>query len=404
MPYAHTFRSRPDLRPPTVKVGTPARDTAPGYIFATPAKGAGQYSPMVLDNQGEPVWFDYSKDRQVRDFRAQSYKGEPMLTWWEGEVNKIYGIGEYMMLDISYREIARLEAGNGYSGDLHEFKITPRDTALITIYNQARRDSSPLDGSKGIPVLEGIAQEIDLETGEVLFEWCSLDHVGVEESYSERPKKPWEAFDYLHINSIDVDHDENFLISARNTWAVYKIDRNSGEIMWRLGGKRSDFEMGPGTGMAFQHDARRQDDGTITIFDNGAAPDVHARSRNIVVELDLNEMKANLVREYTHPENLLAGYLGSMQTLPNGNVFAGWGEEPYFSEFGRNGKLLFDARFPQSTRLIARTDWSGKAIRVTNRPWSPSRALAKRRYSTPAGTAQRRSQTGRSLPAPDRTP
>lgn len=180
MPYAHSFRARPDLCPPTVEVGTPARDTAPDYIFATPSKGAGQYGPMVLDNQGEPVGFDYSKDRQVRDFRAQSYKGEPVLTWWEGEVNKIYGIGEYVMLDNSYREIARLEVGNGYSGD----------TALITIYNQARRDSSPLDGSKGISVLEGIAQEIDLETGEVLFEWRSLDHVGVEESYSERPKNP----------------------------------------------------------------------------------------------------------------------------------------------------------------------------------------------------------------------
>jgi hypothetical protein len=89
----------------------------------------------------------------------------------------------------------------------------------------------------------------------VLFEWHSLDHVGLDESYKDLPEEAGGTFDYFHINSIEVDHDSNLLVSARNTFTVYKIDRRSGEIIWRLGGKKSDFEMGPGTWMRYQHDA-----------------------------------------------------------------------------------------------------------------------------------------------------
>lgn len=364
-PYGRVSRSRPDLLPPAIEVRTLARGTAPGYIFATPAKGPGQYGPMILDNLGEAVWFDHSREKQVRDFRVQSYRGEPVLTWWEGRVSSIRGLGEYVVLDSSYREIARLTAGNGYEGDLHEFLITPRDTALVTIYHRVREDLSSLGGSEDAAVLEGIAQELDVDTGEVLFEWRSLDHVGLSDSYTVPPGNPGEDFDYFHINSMEVDHDGNFLVSARNTWTIYKIDRDSGEVMWRLGGKGSDFEMGPGTGIAFQHDARRQPDGTLTIFDNGSAPKVHERSRSIVVELDMDAMKATMKREYVHPnEQLLAGYLGSMQTLPNDNVFVGWGSEPFFSEFSRHGELLFDARFPPkyTSYRSYRFEWEGHPV------------------------------------------
>jgi hypothetical protein len=173
---------------------------------------------------------------------------------------------------------------------------------------------------------------------------------------------PEADFDYFHLNSIEVDQDDNLLISARNTWSVYKIDRETGEVMWRLGGKMSDFEMGPGTGLAYQHDARRQLDGTIIIFDNGAAPKVHDRSRGIVVELDLEAMKAILVREHTYPdETLLAGFLGNMQTLEGGNVFVGWGSEPFLSEFGPDGELLFDAKLPSEYMSYRsyRLEWKG---------------------------------------------
>ena len=92
---------------------------------------------------------------------------------------------------------------------------------------------------------------MDIETGEVLFEWRSIDHVALDETYVTPLQDGRPGIDYFHINSIDVDHDDNLLVSARETSAVYKIDRNSGEVIWRLGGKQSDFEMGPGTRFAF---------------------------------------------------------------------------------------------------------------------------------------------------------
>jgi hypothetical protein len=143
-----------------------------------------------------------------------------------------------------------------------------------------------------------------------------------------------------------IEPNDSLPLCARNTWTVYKIERSSGEIIWRLDGKKSDFEMGPGTQSAFQHDARRHEDGTITIFDNGAHLKVHDQSCGIVVELDEQKMSAKLVREYTSPEKPLATSQGNMQLLPNANVFIGWGSAPLISEFSHDGKLLLEAYFP----------------------------------------------------------
>ncbi|HEX5850224.1 MAG TPA: arylsulfotransferase family protein [Rubrobacter sp.] len=355
-----SFRSRPELHPPSVGVNVRARDTAPGYVFVAVKKGAGQSGPMILDNQGRLVWF--SKDRYATDFKVQTYKGEPVLTWWQGGIVDGHGVGEYVIFDSSYREVRRVEAGGGLDGDLHEFSITPRDTALLTAYAKTKADLSPIGGPSDAPVWDGIAQELDLETGEVIFEWHSLDHVGVEESYRGVPDDPDEPLDYFHINSIDVDHDDYFLISAKGTSTVYKIDRTSGEVIWRLGGKRSDFKMGEGTRTISQHDARRQQDGTITIFDNGAPPKVREQSRGIVVDLDMYTMKATLMREYTHPEKILSTSQGNLQALPNGNVFVGWGSEPFVSEYTGDGTLLLDLEVlgeTQSYRAF-RLPWAGR--------------------------------------------
>ena len=355
---AWSFRSRPDLQPPVITVRRQARDTAPGYVFVAPKNGPDENGPgqdgcVILDDQGQPVWLDLLQDEapDVMNFKMQTYKGEPVLTWWVGR-HTGYGQGEYVILDRAYREVKRFGAGHGYQGDHHEFLITPQDTALITIYNKVPVDTSSMGGSANGTVLDGIAQEIDIETGEVLFEWLSLKHVSLDESYN----KP---YDYFHINSIDVYDKDHLLISSRNTWTVYKVNRKTGVVVWRFGGKKSDFEMGLGTRTAFQHDARWHGDGTLTVFDNGGGSWVHEQSRAIRVELDEDAMKASLVREYTHPGNLLSATQGSVQILPGGNVFVGWGSEPYFSEFSRDGRLLFDAGFPAE----------GESYRAFRFPW-----------------------------------
>jgi hypothetical protein len=364
---AFAFRSRPDLSPPGVGLVTPARGTAPGYVFVAPKmgpsqKGPSQNGPMIVDDHGQAVWFRPMRGAGVRamDFKVQRYKGEPVLTWYEG-VGTTIGRGEYVILDSSYREVTRVRAGNGYAGDHHEFLITPEGTALITIYSPVRWDLSSVGGPRDGAVLDGIAQEVDIATGEVLFEWHSLDHVGLDESYRALPEHAGGIFDYFHINSIDVDPDDNLLVSARTTFAVYKIDRQTGEVIWKLGGKGSSFEMGPGTWMRYQHDARRQPDGTITIFDNGGVQK-DDQSYGLVLDPDEDEMTVTLAREYANPGGRVAAVMGNVQSLRNGHVFIGWGSDPVFSEFGREGELLFSARFPpkvDSYRAF-RFPWSGQ--------------------------------------------
>jgi hypothetical protein len=352
-------------------VAKEARDeTAPGYIFVAPQKGdAGQGGSMILDNDGHPVWLRMlqNEDMDVMNFRVQTYKGETVLTWWEGYYTG-HGQREYVIFDGSYREIARFTAVNGYNGDHHEFLISPQDTALITIYEGVPWDLSYIGGARRGVVWQGIVQELDIQTGEVLFEWRSIDHVALEETYVTPLQDGRPGIDYFHINSIDVDHDDNLLVSARETSTVYKIDRKTGEVIWRLGGKRSDFEMSPGTRFAFQHDARRLPDGTVSIFDNGSlvfengTPKAVEESRGIVLGLDERKMKATLVREYTHPDKQYADAAGNMQVLPNGNVFVGWGRGLAISEFSEDGEMLFDAtllRKNESYRAF-RFSWSAR--------------------------------------------
>jgi Arylsulfotransferase (ASST) len=368
-----TFRSRPDLSPPVVEVAKEAHEeTAPGYIFVAPEKGdAGQGSSMILDNDGQPVWLRLlqNEDMDVMNFRAQTYKGERVLTWWEGYYTG-HGQREYVIFDGSYREIARFKAANGFNADHHEFLISPQDTALIAIYEGVPWDLSYIGGARRGVVWQCIVQELDIQTGELLFEWRSIDHVALEETYVTPLQDGRPGIDYFHINSIDVDYDDNLLVSARETSTVYKIDRNSGEIIWRLGGKWSDFEMSPGTRFAFQHDARRLPDGTISIFDNGSlvfengTPKAVEESRGIVLRLDERQMKATLVREYTHPDKQYADAAGNIQVLPNGNVFVGWGRALAISEFSHEGELLFDASLPRKNKSYRafRFPWRGQPL------------------------------------------
>jgi Arylsulfotransferase (ASST) len=375
-----TFSSRPELSPPAIEVTTPAHDTSSGYVFVAPKRGVlapqrgpGQNGLMILDDSGQLVWFYALQDKgkSATDFKVQAYRGRPVLTWWEAaELHGPSG-GEYVILDDSYREITRVHAGDHYKGDMHEFLITPEDTALLPIYNKVATDLSSVGGPKDGSVVEGVVQEVDIETGEVLFEWHSLDHVPLEESYYEPASRGFyhNNFEYFHLNSIDVDHDGDLLISAKKTFTVYKLDRKTGDVIWRLGGKKSDFQMGPGTRTQRQHDARRQRDGTITLFDNIGEPQDFAdgvtkdeQSRGIVLELDEEQMSASLVREYTHPERLGAAHEGNVQVLPNGNVFIGWGSVPVFSEFSKDGELLFDADFKtkQQSYRAYRFPWTGQ--------------------------------------------
>jgi hypothetical protein len=156
------------------------------------------------------------------------------------------------------------------------------------------------------------------------------------------------------------------VISARNTWAVYKVSRETGAVIWRLGGKHSSFKMGRNTTFAFQHDARIHPASEITIFDDGAGPPVvHKQSRGLTLRLDARHMTAALVRQDQHRPPLLAAFEGNMQRQPNGDALVGWGQQPYLTEFNASGRIVFDARFvgPNSSYRAYRFDWHATPAR-----------------------------------------
>jgi hypothetical protein len=208
-----------------------------------------------------------------------------------------------------------------------------------------------MHGSTQQVVLDSVVQEIDVKTGLVLYQWDSLDHVPLTDSYEAMPKSANSPFDYFHINSVQEQQDGDLLISARNTWAAYDIDHQTGAIMWTLGGRKSSYKLSSGAVFAFQHDVRlhTDTDGTVTLFDDGGGPPrVHDESRAITVRLDSSGKTATLVSENQHSPALAAAFEGNVQALSNGDQFVGWGQQPYFSEYNAKGQMMFDARFVDS--------------------------------------------------------
>jgi hypothetical protein len=358
------FSSRPDLTPPLLTVGAHKAGTAPGFVFLAPKRTSGQSGPTILDEQGQYVWFKPSpKGTVIDDFTVQTYRGKPVLTWWEGKTSsRGYGEGSWVIADASYREIARIHAGEGLKGDLHELQLTDQGTALIPIYHAVKQDLRPVGAYADGETVDSIIQEVDIASGKVLWEWHSLDHVDITESHAGPPQKTRFPYDYFHINSIDVDTDGNLLVSARNTWTIYKLDRKTGDVLWRLGGYRSDFALGDGVRFAWQHDARRQPDGTITLFDNESTPKVGDHSRVLRLTVDEATRKVTVARVFEHPDGLLAFAEGNAQALPGGQTFVGWGMGRRVSELGRDGQLLFDVKLPEDadTYRAYRFPWTGQ--------------------------------------------
>lgn len=363
-----SFHSRPELRPPDVTVSAKAQTATGGDLFLAPYSGVGQYGPMVLDEHGELVWFKSLSPAGTRaaDFHVQQYEGKPVLTWWQDPLiaDGSKTAGE-VIANSSYQTVAVIRAGNGYQPDLHEFLITPQGTAWITVYDAIDCNLSSAGGPADGAVADTLLQEIDLKTGLVMYEWHSLDHVPRQSSYaSAAHTSRQEPFDYFHINSIDTEQNGDLLVSARNTWAAYDVDPNTGQVRWELGGKHSSYKLGPGASPAWQHDARQQPDGAITFFDNGAFPAVHPQSRAIELALNPATKTATLVRSYEHQNPLVAGSQGNVQALPGGDWMVGWGQAGYLSEVTPAGQVLFNAHLPpdwESYRTYA-LPWSGQPV------------------------------------------
>jgi Arylsulfotransferase (ASST) len=371
---APPFRTRPGLRPPSVLISTQPQD--PGddlFVLTDIHRGGGQQGPLILDRAGRLKWFMPVSDNgtgelRVMNLRVQAYRGEPVLTFWIGSVGVPKARGYYEIYDRHYRSLARVEAVN-LVADLHEFLITPQDTALLIAYGVSEGEIPSPDGAgtRWGRYMYCCAQEVDIATGELLMEWRS-DHE-VPFSASRRlpaPEDPTVTWDYFHMNSIAIDPDDgNLIISSRNMWQVYKVHRHTGKTMWRLGGTGSDFDLPARARFAFQHHVIPHPGGLYTIFDNEAGPpNVERQSRALVLHVDEKARLAAMVREYHHPLPLLSDAMGSVQALPGGQVFVGWGAANYFTEWDRNGEVLLDARLSRGVSYRAfQQQWEGAPAR-----------------------------------------
>jgi hypothetical protein len=250
---------------------------------------------------------------------------------------------------------------------MHEFSITKHNTVLITLYEPVQADLSVIGGAKNGYLLDCIFQELDISTGELLFEWHSALHIPLDATYKTREgcsqlashafggcgDHPDAAFDYYHINSVDKDELGNYLVSGRNVFMLSYIDGRSGKVLWNLGGRLNEFEDLSATSFSWQHDARLHNNGTtISLFDNEAraAEDESAggESCGLVIDVDVEASRrtAKLRHAYCHPHEFLSYSQGNLQIQRDtGNVLIGWGRSAGFTEFSAEGTVLCDARF-----------------------------------------------------------
>jgi hypothetical protein len=344
-----------DLQPPPVSVLKTSSHLADGSVFVAPkitkAGTPGQQGPEIVDNQGRPIFFQpVDAPYAATDFRVQQYRGKPVLTYNVGQSTGGPGHsdGEDVILNSHYQQIATVSAGNGLSADQHEFRLTSDGTALITSYHAVPYDLTPYGGPADGQVYDGVLQEIDIATGKVVFQWDSLDHVPLSDSYIAVPTDPAAPWDYFHINAVNPDLDGNLLVSGRGVSTIYKIDHQTGAIIWRLGGKESDFTLGAGVKFVGQHNALPEAPNVVRIFDNGngGGPATGLPSRVIDVKLDTRAKTATLASSVQHPDGLIANSQGNSQRLPGGHLFVGWGSVGRVSELDSAGNLLWDGQVP----------------------------------------------------------
>ena len=354
------YSTNRSIHPAAIRVNTNRKGTAAGYLFFGPQLGPIQNGAEITNSNGKLIYFKPVPHGQYAlNVQSQRYDGHPALTYWQGTVTTSgTGTGEDQILSSSYKHLATVKAGNGLSADLHEFLIDG-DDAWITAYEPVIWDASKIKhGSKKEIVLNCVAQEIDLKTGLVLFQWNSLDHVALGASYAPVAKAgvPW---DYFHMNAIQPQSDGSVLISSRNTSAVYDVNQSNGKIAWSVGGKFPTYKLGSGARFWYQHDVRLQADGQLTMFDDAGSPFREKQSRGLTLDLDTKTGIAKVAKQETY-EGLKAPAEGSNQVLSNGDTLLGWGQaHDLATEFSSSGKVLYNA------------SWVGSntSYRVFREPW-----------------------------------
>lgn len=393
-PQVWSFVSAPALHPMKVALNVDKPGAASGLIFVAPytAYGTtmiGQTGALIMDRAGNPVWFRPldSIYKQNTDFRVQTYKGKPVLTMWQGTIsgtqsaNPNLPAGDpepgayFQIINQNYKVIKRIFAKKEFTSDVHEFTITNQNTALFTAVKQVPANLTLYGGPANGYFDNYSIQEVDLKTGKLVFFWDVLAHVDpadskIPASSATSSNNIWDCF---HVNSVEEGPDNTLLISMRNMWGIYSIDKKTGNVIWQLGGRKSDFAFGPNAAFSWQHDARHRPGNRISMFDDACCASSscppEGPARGLILQLDFKSMTANVNRTYYHNPTLYVPSQGNVQKLPNGNQFVGWGQEPYLSEFADAGNteqdpslnFLYDMQFPNQNLSYRafKNEWVG---------------------------------------------
>jgi hypothetical protein len=324
-----------DLPLPTIIT---LKSPADGYIFATvPFWGAGNSYLVAYDNLGKPVFYRrtpwYCSDLKVQE--------NGLLTYYD------YASSKFFAMDSSLSVVDSFWTKNGFTTDEHDIKMLADGNVLIIGYDAKSFDMSRYvqGGDRNASVLISTVQEID-KNKNVVFEWKDYEHykftdVGPAVNLLD------PSFIYTRINSVDLDLDGNLIISARNLDEVTKLDRKSGSIIWRLGGKNNQFKFLIDTmGFSAQHSARVLPNGNLLIYDDGLYHTPHF-SRAIEYRLDTVSKTATMVWSYRHSPDIRSVFWGNAERLKNGNTLIGWGRsDTAATEVDPKGEKVFEMTFP----------------------------------------------------------
>ena len=314
---------------------------------------------LVVDHRGEPLFFR-SLPGLAFDFRRQP---NGLLTYWTYP-------GVYFGMDSTYTIVNEFACGNNYSVDLHDMQLLPNGHALLMAYDP---EPYPMDtvvaGGRADAIVTGlIVQEID-EGKNVVFQWRSWDHFRVTDLVECAAHLTDAVVDYVHGNSIEEDFDGNLLISSRHMDEITKIDRLTGDILWRLGphAKNNQFTFfDDQTGFSHQHDVRRLPNGNLSVFDNGNC--VSLQSRTVEYRVDETNLTAELVHEYSHLPAIDTPFMGNRQLRPDGSVTVGWGgatTNPRVTELHPDGSVALELGLG-----------SGLSYRALRFPWETTALVA----------------------------
>lgn len=397
---------------------------APGYYFLTPYLSdwkAGNFGPQIFDAEGTLIWYgNHSVGVRAIDAHACSFRSSTNDHICFNDAPTVeqggHSSGVIRILDNTYKEVFTTEATNNLRGpDVHELNI-PRvsrgRTLIKDVYHVVRANLSIYDSFEDGHVLNGCFQEINVPSGSLVFQWCSLDHISLNETYvftrqSKHqqythpiagfggPNMPW---DYFHINSVDKDDYGDFVVSGRHTNAIYKIAGLTspsrlapGSVIWRLNGKHSDFLMyGNGfhsASFARQHHVRfvptykhphsgaiyttNSSHTVLSLFDNASDGFYHssepcssAKILLLTAGPSLGSMPntATLLHYVAQPSGWTSSSQGSVSILPNGNTLIGWGSTPRYSEHAPDGSLLYYASFGKDLQnyRVSKAEWTGR--------------------------------------------